>query len=508
MGCQAHDSFELRQFDVVVFSWVRQNDASKFLLFRKVSTNADQGTCVNIKRVFCLDDMTDDLPKLKILLIDDEPQSLEAMASRLDREGYAPIAVSDADEAWKHLDNGVAVVVTDLNVSKTKGVNVVRFAKQHAPHAIVIVMSNEPNVDLAVETVRAGAFDFLTKPIEPDELVYRIDMALSRRRLAAEIASLHLQLNEKHELENMVGNSPAMRSLYEKIRLVADTRSTVLITGESGTGKELVARSVHHLSKRKNNPFIPINCAAIPESLVESELFGHEKGAFTGASDRKLGFFEAANSGTLFIDEIGELDLGLQAKLLRAIENRTIMRVGSTRETEVDVRLVAATNRDLASQVEENKFRKDLFYRLKVVELKLPPLRQRKEDIPLLVRHFISEIAAENERPVADIETEVLEMIKCYAWPGNVRELRNTLEGMIVLSMKPTIETNDLPPHISNHQESQAIIKPGMTMAEIEQEAIRRTLQHTGGNRTMAAEILGISLRTLQRKIKEFALSE
>ena len=312
----------------------------------------------------------------------------------------------------------------------------------------------------------------------------------------------------KSALQNMVGNSPAMRSLYEKIRLVADTRSTVLITGESGTGKELVARSLHYLSKRKSDPFIPINCAAISESLVESELFGHEKGAFTGATDRKLGFFEAAKKGTLFIDEIGELELGLQSKLLRAIENRTIMRVGSTKETPVDVRLVAATNRDLAQHVKDSQFREDLFYRLKVVELKLPPLRQRKEDIALLVRHFISDIASETERPVTDIETDALEMMKEYSWPGNVRELRNTLEGIIVLSMKPTIEVSDLPAHICNHSESQAIIKPGMSMAEIEKEAIRRTLQHSGGNRTKAAEILGISLRTLQRKIKEFGLLE
>ncbi|QEG24691.1 sigma-54-dependent transcriptional regulator [Mariniblastus fucicola] len=450
--------------------------------------------------------MIDGTPKLKVLLIDDQPDSLNAMSSRLESEGYAPIATSDAQSAWQHLDDGVAVVVTELDVAKTKGVEVVRFAKQHAPHAIVIVVSAEPDIGLAVAAVREGAFDYLTKPVDPSDLVHRIEMALSRRRMAAEIASLHLQLNEKHGLQNMVGNSPAMRSLYEKIRLVADTRSTVLVTGESGTGKELVARSIHHLSKRKNESCIPINCAAIPETLVESELFGHEKGAFTGATDRKQGFFEAATKGTLFIDEIGELELGLQAKLLRAIENRTIMRVGSTKETSVDVRLVAATNRDLAEHVKNGHFREDLFYRLKVVELKLPPLRQRKEDIALLVQHFIAEISADAERPVRDIDTEALEMMKNYSWPGNVRELRNTLEGMIVLSMKPVIEASDLPTHISNHNESQAIIKPGMTMSEIEKEAIRRTLQHTGGNRTKSAEILGISLRTLQRKVKEFGL--
>ncbi len=452
--------------------------------------------------------MTEALPKFKVLLIDDDPVTLSAMADRLDAEGYTPIAVDNAENAWQHLDDGVAVVVTDLNMPKTKGVDVVRFAKQHAPHAIVIVVSTDPDIALAVEAVREGAFDYLTKPVNPDELVRRIELAISRRRLAAEIASLHIQLQEKQSLENMVGNSPPMRSLYEKIKLVAGTRSTVLVTGESGTGKELVARSIHNLSKRKNEAFVPINCAAIPESLVESELFGHEKGSFTGATNRKLGFFESAKNGTLFIDEIGEMELGLQSKLLRAIENRTIMRVGSTTETPVDVRLVAATNRDLATQVKNGEFREDLFYRLKVVELKLPPLRDRKEDIPLLIRRFITDIATEEQRPCLDIETDALDLLKTYSWPGNVRELRNTLEGMIVLSMKATIEIGDLPPHISDHSESQAIIKPGMTMSEIEQEAIRRTLQHTGGNRTKAAEILQIGLRTLQRKIKDFDLAE
>jgi transcriptional regulator with PAS, ATPase and Fis domain len=279
-----------------------------------------------------------------------------------------------------------------------------------------------------------------------------------------------------------------------------------LVTGESGTGKELVARSIHHLSSRRNEAFIPVNCAAISESLVESELFGHEKGAFTGASERKLGFFEAARKGTLFIDEIGELQLGLQAKLLRAIESRKILRVGSTQEHDVDIRLVGATNRDLAKEMKEGNFREDLFYRLKVVELKLPPLRERREDIPLLIRHFIDEISADAGRCVRDITPEALEMMKGYSWPGNIRELRNTLEGIIVLSLRERIEASDLPPHITGHTESQAVIKPGMTMVEIEKEAIRRTLQHTNGHRSQTAAILDISVRTLQRKIKEFEL--
>ena len=444
--------------------------------------------------------------KFKVLLVDDEPDSLTAMSEWLERRGYAPIAVANGDEALQHLHDGVAVVVTDLKMPKTDGLEIIRYAKKHAPHAIVIVVSADNSVDAAVSSIREGAFDYITKPINLKELSHRIEMALDNRALAAEIAELHIQLNEKHQLENMIGASPAMRALYEKIRLVANTRSTVLVTGESGTGKELVARSVHHLSKRTSESFIPVNCAAIPESLVESELFGHEKGAFTGATDRKLGFFEAAHNGTLFIDEIGELQLGLQAKLLRAIENRKILRVGSTQEQDVDIRLVAATNRDLASEVESGNFREDLFYRLKVVELKLPPLRERKEDIPLLVRHFIDEIATDTGRSVRDITPEALALVKGYTWPGNVRELRNTLEGIIVLSLKEEIEACDLPQYIVGHEESQSVIEPGMTMAQIEKEAIRRTLQHTSGHRSQTADILDISVRTLQRKIKEYEL--
>lgn len=443
---------------------------------------------------------------VKILILGGTPESQQAIQRRLDDEGYSTAGVPEAVHARRYLSDGVAVLVADIDSCGTSAMEVLQLAKQHAPHAVVILISKEASIDRAVVAVREGAFDYLTKPVDVDQLFRRVDAALKKRALAAEIAELHNRLGEEDGLEGMVGSGSAMRSLYEKIRLVADTRSTVLITGESGTGKELVARSIHRLSQRSQNNFVPMNCAAIPEALLESELFGHEKGAFTGANDAKKGFFQAAERGTLFIDEIGELAIGLQSKLLRAIENRRITRVGSTEETPVDVRLVAATNRDLSERVAAGHFREDLFYRLKVVELKLPPLRERREDIPLLVRHFITEISADTGRPVTDIDAAALDMMMNYSWPGNVRELRNTLEGIIVLSMKRLIEPGDLPAHISDHTESQAIIQPGMTMAEIEKEAIRRTLQHTGGNRTHAADILGISVRTLQRKIKEYDL--
>jgi len=297
-----------------------------------------------------------------------------------------------------------------------------------------------------------------------------------------------------------------MRAVFEKVRLVADTKSTVLISGESGTGKELIARALHHNSSRRQKPFIPVNCAAIPETLIESELFGHEKGAFTGATERRTGLFQAANGGTLFIDEIGEMKVGLQSKLLRAIETRRIMAVGSSREIEVDVRLVAASNRDLQEEVKKGAFREDLYYRLKVVEIHLPPLRERPEDIPLLSRFFIDEIARENQRPTRDIAPEALDLLLAYNWPGNVRELRNTLEGIIVLSTRDRIEVADLPEHLRQGASAQAVIRHGMTMTEIEREAIRRALEQTGGRRTEAAKILDLSVRTLQRKIKEYQL--
>jgi len=444
--------------------------------------------------------------KLKILLVEDERHSREAMADWLGSEGFDVIAVSDGHQAIQHVHDGIAVIVTDLKMPRTDGLELLRLAKQQAPHAAVILVSGYGTVETAVAALKEGAFDFLSKPVNAEELTHRIRMALEKRGMASEIARLHAELNERHGFENIIGNSAAMRRIFEKVRLVADTRSTVLIAGESGTGKELVARAIHQNSDRRKKPFVPINCAAIPETLVESELFGYEKGAFTGATARKRGLFQTAEGGTLFIDEISELPMGLQAKLLRALENRKVMPVGSTQEVDVDVRLVAATNRDLHEQVHEKRFREDLYYRLQVVELRLPPLRERPEDIPLLVRYFIDRIAKENGRPTRDITHEALEALRAYDWPGNVRELRNLLESIIVLSVREQIDLSDLPEHISKVKPARDVIRPGMTIQEIEKEAIRRTLEQTGGHRGETAKILGISVRTLHRKIKDYGL--
>jgi two-component system, NtrC family, response regulator AtoC len=295
----------------------------------------------------------------------------------------------------------------------------------------------------------------------------------------------------------------------EKVRLVADTTATVLIIGESGTGKELVAKALHEHSSRRGRPFLPVNCAAIPETLIESELFGHEKGAFTGAAAQRPGLFQAADGGTLFIDEIGEMPLGLQSKLLRAIENKRVLPVGSTTEVAVDVRLVAATNRDLVAAVEAKTFREDLYYRLNVVALRLPPLRERREDIPLLVRFFLDQLADDSGRPASGITPAAMQALLNYAWPGNVRELRNTLEGIVVLSLKDQIDESDLPEHIAAPKSTAApaLFQPGMSLEEMECEAIRRTMLETGGHRAETARRLGLSVRTLQRKIKQYDLA-
>lgn len=444
----------------------------------------------------------------KVLIVDDDAASRQAIQEWLELKGYATVGAGTVAEAVSHLHDGIAVIVTDLKMPQSDGLELLRMSKERAPHAAVILISGFGTVDTAVKALKEGAFDFLSKPVNLRELTHRIERALEKRAMAAEIASLHAQLRQRQGIHSMVGRSPAMRELFEKIRLVADTRSTVLITGESGTGKELVARSLHLESSRRDQPFVPINCAAIPETLVESELFGHEKGAFTGATERREGLFQAAKGGTLFIDEIGELPLGLQSKLLRAIESRMILPVGRTREIPIDVRLVAATNRALKELVERREFRDDLYFRLKVVELTLPPLRQRREDIPLLVRHFIEQIAEENRRPVREIAPEALQAIVAYDWPGNVRELRNTLEGAIVLSMNERVELVDLPDSIRGARQIQEVLQPGMTLKDLEREAIRRALQQSGGHRTQAAQSLGISTRTLQRKLKEFQLDD
>jgi DNA-binding NtrC family response regulator len=442
----------------------------------------------------------------KVLLVDDDRQSREAMAEWLESEGFEVITASDGQSAKQHIHEGVAVIVTDLRMPHGDGFELLRLAREKAPHAAVILVTGHATVDSAVAALKEGAFDYLTKPVEPKELARCVRNAVEDRAVTADIAELHAQVQKNQGFENMVGRSPSMRGVFEKIRLAADTKSTVLVTGESGTGKELVVRALHYNSSRRHKPLVPVNCAAIPESLIESELFGHEKGAFTGATARRSGLFETASEGTIFIDEISEMNLGLQSKLLRAIETRRLMPVGSAKEIEVDVRVVAASNRNLHEEVQKKNFREDLYYRLKVVEILLPPLRERVEDIPLLVRFFLEQIARENQRPVFEITAKAMDVLLSYSWPGNVRELRNTLEGIVVLSRSDRIDEADIPERIRGAASAEIVLRAGMTMAEVEKEAIRRTLTQTGGRRSEAARILGISVRVLQRKVNEYEL--
>ncbi len=442
----------------------------------------------------------------KVLLVDDDKQSREAMAEWLSSEGFDVITANDGEAAREHIHEGVAVIVTDLRMPRGDGMDLLRYIREQAPHAAVILVTGHATVDSAVAALKEGAFDYLTKPVKPKELTHCVRTALSERAMATEIAGLHAKVAEEQRFENIIGKSAAMRTVFEKIRMAADARSTVLVTGDSGTGKELVVRALHYGSSRRDKPFVPVNVSAIPESLIESELFGHEKGAFTGASARRSGLFEAADGGTLFIDEIGEMNLGLQSKLLRAIETLRIMPVGSNKEIEIDVRLVAATNRELMEEVNKKTFREDLYYRLKVIEINLPLLRERVEDIPVLTGFFLTQIAEENQRPVSEVSAEAMDVLTSYSWPGNVRELRNTLEGIVVLSPRDRIELSDLPMHIRGSATAQMVLRAGMTMEEIEKEAIRRTLEHTGGKRSEAAKILGLTVRALQRKIKEHQL--
>jgi two-component system response regulator HydG len=376
------------------------------------------------------------------------------------------------------------------------------------------MVTGQGSEEKAVRALKEGAFHYLTKPINPDELLSLIQQASERHALELELAALRRRLDERGSYAGLVGRSAPMLKVFDAIRLVADAPTTVLLEGESGTGKELVARALHEESHRRGKPFVAVNCAALPESLIESELFGHEKGAFTGATTRHAGTFQTADGGTLLVDEIGEMPLPLQGRLLRVLETQRVTPIGSNREIRVDVRIVAATNRHLARRVEEGTFREDLFYRLNVVVIQLPPLRERPGDVALLVRSFIDSISAETGRSVADITPAAMRRLESFHWPGNVRQLRNVLESMIVMTTSDVLDVADLPVAIRDdsaapeHDEwtPAAREQADMTLEELEREAIARALAETDGNRTAAGRKLGISTRTIQRKIRKYHL--
>ena len=377
---------------------------------------------------------------------------------------------------------------------------------------VSIMMTAYGSIDNAVEAMKAGAYHYITKPVNLDELEIVIDRALKSRRLEAENFNLHEQLDQKFGLENLIGQSSAMLQIFEIVQQVAPTRATVLISGETGTGKELIAHALHNLSPRKHGPFVAVHAAALSTTLLESELFGHEKGAFTGAVERRIGRFELADGGTLFLDEVSEIEPAMQVKLLRVLEERAFERVGGSKTIQADVRLVAASNKDLKKLVNERKFRDDLFYRLSVVTVDLPPVRERREDIPLLIGAFVRQCSTENGKPVREMTQEAVNVLMAYDWPGNVRELRNTIEQMVVLARGERLTVRDVPATIRSGADLTkiSVVRPGgtMTVEEAERQLMIQALKETGGNRTRAAGRIGMSRRTLHRKLKKYGLEE
>ncbi|MGD0387709.1 MAG: sigma-54 dependent transcriptional regulator [Tepidisphaeraceae bacterium] len=445
----------------------------------------------------------------RVLVVEDDETERRALSAILKSDGLTVLGAENADKALGYVDDNLDVVLTDLLMGDVSGIDLLNLWKKRKPDTQFILLSGHTSVNSAVEAIKAGAFDYVTKPVNADELLLLIHRAIDLVNKDKEIDHLRRRLDQKFGLDRIVGQSRRMKDVFDKIQRAAPVDSTVLILGESGTGKELVAQALHHNSPRKNGPFVAVNCAAVPATLVESELFGHVRGAFTGATDRRIGRFEQADGGTLFIDEIGDFELTLQAKLLRVLETLTITPVGGHEDHKVDVRVLAATSRDLRKMVEEGKFREDLFYRLNVVTIELPPLRDRPDDVPILVEHFLKEITEQKHTPSRHVSREVMERLQSYRWPGNVRELRNTLESMLVLAQGDVMTEPDLPDRIlagALVADSRKDLPTGLTMDQLQRLAITRALEQCAGNRTHAAARLEISVRTLQRKLRQYQI--
>ena len=444
-----------------------------------------------------------------LLIVDDEKNTRDGLRNALDTDFDVYVA-ADADGGMQTLETmPIDVLLTDLRLGGEDGMSLIGRALKLPKPPICIMMTAYGSVDTAVEAMKKGAYDFVTKPVNIDRLEMLIKRALKDRATRQENTVLRERVDKQLTIEGMIGRSPAMVEVFDTIKQVAPSKATVLIQGESGTGKELAAHAVHHLSPRAKEKFIAVHCAALSSELLASELFGHEKGAFTGAFERRTGRFEQAKGGTLFLDEIGEIDAGTQVKILRVLGERTFERVGGNQTLQTDVRLIAATNKDLAKLVEEGKFREDLYFRLHVVPLTMPPLRDRRVDIPLLVDAFLKESAAENGKPFRELSPEAMAAVLEYDWPGNVRELRTAIEHGVVMSTAPRINLRDLPASIRTPRlESAPPSVGGLNLHETETALILRALEDSRGNRTDAAQLLGISRRTLHRRLKELNISK
>ena len=453
----------------------------------------------------------------RILVVDDEQANRQFLQELLTLKGYEVMTAGDGLAGRALLEEmPFHVVLSDLKMPKMSGVELIRQLKEFSPSTVGIIFTGHATIENAVDAMKAGAYDYITKPFHADEILVVLERALEYQRLNRENMSLRRQLKAKYKFENIVSDHEKMLTIFEIVEKVADSDSTVLVYGESGTGKELIARALHYNSHRQDKPLIPINCGAIPEELLESELFGYEKGAFTGAASSRIGRFELAHTGTIFLDEIGEMSPSLQVKLLRVLQEREFERVGGTRTIKVDVRIIAATNKDLEAMVEQNEFREDLFYRLNVIPIELPPLRERRSDIPLLVQHFIEHFNAQKNRYIEGVLPEALERLNAYHWPGNIRELENVIERITILKGSGVITLEDLPEKIMRSFKSGGMM-PNIDVPDegldfdavvqtFEKHLLTRALDKTHGVKAKAAALLHMNRTTLVEKVKKLRL--
>jgi DNA-binding NtrC family response regulator len=449
----------------------------------------------------------------RVLIVEDEASTRLGLTELVRTWGFTTEAAADGEEALQRITSfRPSIIISDLVMPKMGGLELLRAIRDELPNLTMVMVTAQGSVETAVEAIKEGAYDYLTKPVDTHRLKILLDKIVERQDTLREVKVLRRQLRDQGTFGKMIGSSPPMRKVYQVIEQAAPTGASVLIWGESGTGKELVAQTIHQLSPRAHQPFVPINCAAIPETLLESEIFGHEKGAFTGASDRREGCFELADRGTLFLDEIAEMTPATQVKLLRVLQEQKFRRLGGRDEQTVDVRVIAATNVNPTEAVKSGKLREDLYYRLNVFSIELPPLRRRKDDLPLLIQSFLAEFSQRNNKSVTAVSPEAMKILEQYGWPGNVREVRNVIERAVILASGEFVEPKHLPPLVA---ESAVVarptmaLEPGMTVDEAEERLILMTLKHTNDNKTRAAEILGISLKTLHNKINRMkALSD
>ena len=441
----------------------------------------------------------------RVLIVEDDPSTRTGLSELVQAWGFQTDEAGDGEEAMRKVTTfRPAIIVSDLVMPRMGGADLLRALKDQLSDITFILLTAQGTVESAVEAIKEGAYDYLSKPVDPQRLQILLQKSVERQETLREVRHLRRQLREQGSFGRIIGNSPGIRKVYRVIEQSAPTGASVLISGESGTGKELIAQTIHELSPRASFPFVAINCAAIPETLLESEIFGHEKGAFTGASDRRTGVFELAHRGTLFLDEIAEMMPATQVKLLRVLQERIFRRLGGRQEIAVDVRVIAATNVNPQDAVHNGKLREDLFYRLNVFAIDLPPLRERREDIPLLVQTFLSEFNRTNGKGIRAVDQDTMYILERYPWPGNIRELRNVIERATILAESEFIEPRHLPPSLLARGEETLptlTIAPGTTVDEAERRLILLTLEHTRNNKTRAAEILGISLKTLHNKL-------